>query len=340
MHKAKLSVIIDWLEFTALDAQLPDVMRLLGLKIEDFSMLSKGRFGYHNQAKWKNGNIFLMFTAIEEKDDLLDIKVNLKSGIHVMITGQGCRQYAVNGDLIMLIRKLHLHERVNFSRIDIALDDYKSKVVSYDRIHDEALAGHFTSRWSKWDEITSRRSSDNTYLGRTMYFGSQASDLFCRVYDKTLERIANSDDDKKTIPDAWTRLEVVYRKDRAKKLVEYLMQGQPLGQVLRGTLAQYMRFLVPARDKNKARWPSAPWWDLLLADVDKLTLTVKKEAKTIDEMVEWVDRQIAPTMAAILTAQGGDLAWLRSILASGSQRLSQKHKDAINQYLREDFKTT
>ena len=132
-------------------------------------------------------------------------------------------------------------------------------------------------------------------------------------------------------------MEIVYRKDRASKLAEYIVKGIPIGHALRGTLKQYLRFLVKTNDSNKARWPSAPWWDRLLSDVDKLQLTIKKEARTIDDMTEWIDQQISPTLSAIMKAQGGDLAWLRSILVKGSKRLSQKHKDAINQYVRKEL---
>ena len=103
--------------------------------------------------------------------------------------------------------------------------------------------------------------------------------------------------------------------------------------MLRGTLRQYLRFLLPSTDQNKARWPSAEWWELLLADVEKLQLTIKKEAKTIEDMTSWVDKQIAPTIATILKAQEGDMSWLRKIILDGSNRLKQKHKDAIYQYL-------
>lgn len=335
MKTADLSVIIDWLEFTVLNTQMPDVMQIMGLKWDDFSPLSKGRFGYHNQAKWNDGNIFIMFTSINDKDDL-DVKVNLKSGVHVMITGQGCRQYSVKHDLIALMSRLHALDKINFSRIDLAIDDYKSKIIDYERIHTAAMKGHFTSRWSKWDEVNSRQTSTNEFLGRTMYFGSQASDLFCRIYDKTLERKANADAES-DIPERWTRLELVYRKDRAKKLADFIVQNKtPLGHALRGTLNQYLRFLIPSNDSNKARWNTVEWWDILLSNVDKLSLTIKKEAKTIEDMTDWIDRQISPTLSAILKAQEGDLGWLRSILIKGSERLSQKHKDAINQYLHKD----
>ena len=331
-----LSVAIDWLEFTVLDSQLPIVLDTMGLEWEDFTQLPKGRFGYHNQYKWSGGNIYLMFTANNDKNITVKTKIKTKTGVHVMLTGQGCRQYAAKQDLLFLIRRLYvLNKRVNFTRIDLAIDDRESKLLDYDHIHDAAIAGNFTSRWSKWDEVTSRQTSTNEYLGRTMCFGSQASDLFCRVYDKSLERKKNSDED---IPTKWTRLEIVYRKDRATKLVEFLIKGdKPLGHALRGTLRQYLRFLTPiTNDKNKARWPSVQWWEDLLAGVDKLQLTIKKEARTIEDMTAWVDKQIAPTIATIIKAQEGDMSWLRKIIVDGSTRLKQRHKDAIYQYLNKE----
>lgn len=330
-----LSVIIDWLEFTVLNSQLPLVMDTLGLKWDDFTALKKGRFGYHNQYKWSDGSIFIMFTATNEeeaKKNQADMKVNPKAGVHVMISGQGCRQYSCQHDLVALIRRLYILKQVNFSRIDLAIDDLESKIINYDRIHKSAMAGHFTSRWSKWDEVNSRQTSTNEFLGRTMYFGSKVSDLYMRIYDKTLERKANDADDK-DIPRQWTRLEIVYKKDRAKKLTDYLITDEkPLGEVLRGTLKQYLRFLLPSTDKNKARWPTAEWWDQLLENVQKLKLTIKKEAKTIEDMIAWIEKQIAPTMATVVKAQCGDLEWVRSVLVEGSKRLSQRHLDAISQY--------
>lgn len=332
MKKSSLSVIFDWFEFTLLETTLSSALDTIGLKWEDFSSLDKGRFGYHNQLKWNNGNIFVMFTAVESGELTESTRVNRRSGIHIMITGQGCRQYSVKHDLHVLNRRLHDLPKVNFSRIDLAVDDFESKIIDYQRINEAALAGHFTSRWSKWDEINSRHTTTGDFLGRTMYFGSQASDIFCRVYDKTLERKANAKTEKE-VPQKWTRLEVVYKKDRARKLADFISEGKfPIGHALRGTLKQYLRFLVPIDDKNKARWPSATWWDILLKDVDALQLTIEKEPKTINDMINWVDQQISPTLSTIIQAHQGDMAWFKYILVKGGERLSQKHKDAIKQY--------
>ena len=328
-----LQVIIDWLEFTVLDTSLKDVIdKFLNIPFAHFSPLAKGRFGYHNQLKWKGGHVYIMFTAIGEEISE-NTRIKHETGIHVMITGQGCRQYSSELSLETLLRRLSALPRVNFSRIDLAIDDYESKILNYDTIHEAALAGYFTSRWSKWDEINSRQTSNGHFLGRTMYFGSQNSDLFCRIYDKSLERKAKSEENPENIPKKWTRLELVYRKDRAKKVVEHLIKGKkPLGHVLRGTLKQYLRFLKPSTDQNKSRWPSAGWWELLLSDVESLQLTIKKERKSIEDMTAWVDKQISPTIAAIMKAQEGDMSWLRKIILKGSTRLTQKHLDAISMY--------
>lgn len=154
-----------------------------------------------------------------------------------------------------------------------------------------------------------------------MYFGSQASDIFCRIYDKSLERKANGDKDVK-YSDRWTRLEIIYRKERARQLIYHLVDNKmAVGNAIRRTLNQYIHFLVPAHDSNKARWPTVAWWQILLAGVEKLTLTVQKEEKTIDDMTEWVDRQ------------GRRYGMLHEIIVKGAQRLSQRHREAIAQYL-------
>lgn len=325
-----LTAVFDWIEFTAFGISLKDTLNtILGISFEDFTPLETGRYGYQNQLKWTNGNLFVMYTPIDEGTDEISIKSSM--GVHVMLTGTGCRHYESLHSTLKLLKRAYSLEKINFSRLDIAIDDFKSRLISYDRIHQSAIAGHFTSRWAKWDEITSRETSTGNFIGRTMYFGSQTSSIFCRVYDKSLERKVKGSQE---VPEKWTRLEIIYRKERAKKVVDHLIKGKlSLGEVLRGTLRHYLRFLTPSTDKNKARWLSATWWEELLEGVDAIKLTARKDPKSIDEMASWVDRQIAPTMAAIVEAYEGDLAWLRSILVKGSQRLSQKHKDAINLYL-------
>lgn len=264
-----LTASIDWLEFTVLGLSVADVVaKILELPADKFSTLDKGRFGYRQQTKWADGNVFLMFNPVTADNDDLPDKVD-RMGVHVMLTGSGCRQYEVHHQIKRLMIFLAaLDEKVNFSRIDLAIDDVGERLIEFSRIHSAAIKCLFTSRWSRWDEVNSRQSADGEFLGRTMYFGSQASDIFCRIYDKALERKRNGDDDVE-YPDKWTRLEIVYRKDRARKLAYHLVDhDMEVGTAVRGTLKQYVRFLKPSSDSNKSRWPTADWWEQLLAGVE------------------------------------------------------------------------
>lgn len=337
------SAIIDWLEFTVTGLQLESViLEILKLEKKTFTKMETGRFGYHSQLKWNEGSLYIMFNAGTDKNEnvIENLPQNVdQMGIHVMITGSGCRQYESLYELKTLLFYLTiLDDKVNFSRVDIAIDDFKNQVIKFSRIHQAAVKGYFTSRWNKWDEINSRQCSTGEFLGRTMYFGSQSSEIFCRIYDKTLERKAKSEE--KTAESAtWTRLEVVYRKERARKLIYHIIdQNMSVGTAIRGTLKQYLRFIKPPQtnDTNKARWPSTKWWGQLLDNVEKLQLTSRREPKSIDNMASWLDRQIAPTIAAIITAYEGDIDWLHQIIKNGASRLSQRHKDAIAQYLQQE----
>lgn len=333
-----LTATIDWLEFTILDIEPEKALtEVLQLPVAEFSLLDKGRFGYQKQSKWSEGNVFVMYN--EPESDVIKQSQSDRMGVHVMISGTGCRQYEVRHPLKKLLLFLTiLDERVNFSRIDLAIDDQLDQTISFERIHSAAIARRFTSRWSKWDELNSRQSASGEFLGRTMYFGSQSSDIFCRIYDKALERKAN-DETPADLPERWTRLEIIYKKERAKQLVYHMVDRHvPVGTAVRGTLNQYIRFLQlpPNNDQNKSRWPTAPWWEQLLDGVSKLQLTIEKEKRSIDDMEEWVEQQIAPTIAAILTAREGNMEWLHEIIGKGAQRLSQRHKDAIAQYLKRE----
>ena len=52
---------------------------------------------------------------------------------------------------------------------------------------------------------------------------------------------------------------------------------------------------------------------------------------TIDDLIEYVRRQAAPAMAAIMQARGGDVDWLYEVLGDGAHRLKPRHMVAIRE---------
>src|SRR5699024_2067481 len=104
-----------------------------------------------------------------------------------------------------------------------------------------------------------------------------------------------------------------------------------MGMLLRGTLKNYIRFLQKPRkreDMRKRRWQTAPCYEKLLGDVEKLKLTTKPAERSSDDMKEWLNKQISPTIAAIMAANEGETDWLYEMIITGSSRLKAKHKQA------------
>lgn len=327
-----LTTAFDWLEFTVHKVELKYLITsVLRLNEEEFKALTTGRFGYNSQWKWSEGNVFVLFNSGKSERPIEDDKM----GMHVIITGTGCRVYEqTRGIRELLVYVISKVPESKFTRIDLAIDDREDNLINFDRIHSAAINGLFTSRWNKWDELNSRSCTDNNFLGRTMYFGSQKSDIFVRIYDKKLERIANNGKESEKSA-SWTRLEVVYKKERAQLLAKHLVGHVDIGVVLRSTLKNYIRFIEkPAEkhDTNKARWPTAKWWDTLLGNVSGLKLTIMPLDRTVEQMADWLDKQIAPTLATIMTAYDGDLSWLYHTIYHGQLRMKHKHVDAVAQY--------
>lgn len=155
-----------------------------------------------------------------------------------------------------------------------------------------------------------------------IYLGKQSSDIFCRLYNKILERISKNyiEIDSETIE--WNRLEIVFRHDRAELLSKYFLDSDNgIGQIALSVLNQYIRFLVPNPHNHRKRsWETAPWWEKLLYNVGKLKLTKDIDERIIEDFEKWIDKQIPPTLAAILTAKEGDIDWLHKIINKASTR--------------------
>lgn len=327
-----LSANFDWLEFTIFNESLNNIItNILLMNLTDFEPLPKGRFGYNTQTKWANGLIFILYNSNSEGE----LIKNDRNGIHIIMTGQGCRSFESKGTFRELFYLVLVGAKENkFTRIDLAIDDKKDKIINFDRFLNELEAGNVSAKWKTWDLILSRTLGDNRFKGRTIYLGKQTSDIFCRIYDKGLERIAKNYVEIEPETLEWTRLEIVFRRDRAELLSRYFLDSDNgVGQVVLAVLNQYIRFLIPNPNNDRKRtWKTAEWWEHLLHNVGKLKLTKDAEERTIDDYEKWIDDQIGPTLAAILTAKEGDVDWLYQIINKASTRLKNKHIEAINKY--------
>ena len=111
-------------------------------------------------------------------------------------------------------------------------------------------------------------------------YGGRSSELYCRIYDKALER-GYSDGRH------WVRCETVFKGDRA---YNFIKNDDPIGTKYCGVLKNYIRFVEPnENDSNKRRWNVSKWWDKFLGDCKRISVC---SPKTVDYNLSRVGRYV------------------------------------------------
>jgi len=297
-----LECIFDWLQFTIHKLSYKDViLQVLDIDPSDFIELPKGRYGYRAQLCY--GHIHVLY------DGTVDM------GVHVVITGQGCREYETDKDILELLDRVMYYDG-KCTRIDLAIDDKKGDIINFDEMMRAVKEGHIVSKWKVSTEVIKRNIQNADIVGHTINFGARSSRVYMRVYDKALQQGLD-------IP--WYRMELEIKDDRAEVLQWVLLFEDEIGRTVTGIINNYIRFVTPTRDKNKSRWPTAPWWQSLIDETNVVKLTRKPDEKGVEEVREWVRQQIGPTLAMIVMYDEGDLGPILEIISAGRHRLKDKH---------------
>ncbi len=303
---------IDWLEFTVFNMEhFLVIEQILGLPLSDFEDTGRGAMGYLNklQAYW--GDVRVLFGS-----------KNPDMGVHVSIPGKGCHALfsrIMPSDLIQNI----LSFNCKVTRIDLALDNIGDVYFYPYELRQFVNDGLVKSQWRSLciNQTVSIQSADLT--GDTVYLGSRSSDLFCRVYDKTMERIYRKDD--KDLPENWVRWELVCKDDRAQVACEQLLStGFAIGNIIAGVLSNYFTILDRnPNDSHKHRWPVNQRWQRFLGDVSPIRLyRVLKKEKTLEDSADWIKSQCAPTISALMRVYGED--WLIKEIGLNAWRMNKR----------------
>jgi phage replication initiation protein len=301
MHQG-LECILDWLEFTIHDLNEQEViLQVLKMKPADFIVLPKGRYGYKKQMV--SGHISVLFSGTEEM------------GVHVILSGKGCREYEAGGTILELLDRIMLHDG-KCTRIDMAMDDRTGSIIPFDQIQEAVRLGYVSSRWKTSTEYIKRKLADGEIIGQTINIGSRKSKMYMRIYDKAMEQ---------GIDTPWIRIEMEIREERAEKLQDILLFEDNIGQVYARIINNYIRFLEPSSDINRGRWPTALWWENLIQEVKKLKLTRKPEDRTVEDVRSWVKQQVGPSLAVLVLADEGAFDDIINTIMVGKTRLKEKH---------------
>ncbi|OPX01408.1 replication initiation factor domain-containing protein [Geobacillus sp. LEMMY01] len=309
-----LRACVDWVQAT-FPASLSDreIIEFIGLDFGDFRKIDAGKYGY--TFHYRSGHIALYGGGREDM------------GWHLEITGQGCREYErIGKDWDVLFGQILFCGR--FTRVDLAIDDFEG-YFSLGTVEKKVKKAELTSRFRQARVISGYQLADGGVLSKTVRFGSDDSRISVIMYDKRLERLSAG---KQVDVDFWQRTEIRMRDERAQAAAYLVAHGADMiGRVARSVLASYIMFRRPVSDGNKSRWPICDWWDKFIGEVDKLSLSRVAPDRTIEDTVDWIERQVSPSMSAVVLALA-DYEVFERIVLDGLDRLTDAHIDKINRY--------
>ena len=303
-----LQVIIDWFQFTIKELKVEDVIiDVLYMNLDDFVEVEKGNLGYKKQKIC--GNIRILYDGTENM------------GIHVIITGKGCREYEEKNDILELIDRINGYDG-KISRIDVAIDDETGKIIPFEKIIQDVREGNIVSRWRSSVEIIKRDIQKRKKTGQTVMLGSRKSDICMRIYDKALEQGKKAE--------KWTRMEIEFKGKKAKAMQNILIFHEcEIGEIISKIVNNYVRFVEKSKDKNKSRWKTKRYWKNIVKETGRLSLTRKPEKKTVADVRNWVRKQVSPSLAVLLLDAGGDIKSILGIISEGKTRLKTKHLNML-----------
>ena len=315
-----MTVSFDWMEFTIKTNDWKEVIiGVLDLDPAEFTALESGGRGYKQSQLWSLGNVRVFYNG------------NENMGVHVSMSGDGCRAYFGRKSPYALILRIKQYHGT-FSRIDCAIDDIGAEYFTVQDVIDHTKNNEVIS---KWRNVSVKQEFGISTLDKTsdiIYFGSMQSNVFLRVYDKRLEQEAKGN----ACLSDWVRWEIVYRDEKADALIDQLIVYDfDLGNVVVGVLSYYLRIAVAnPLDSNRSRWDTLPLWARFIDGVSQLRLAVIKAERTIDTIKDWLVKQVMPSLSAVLAAEG-NFEWIIENIMKNKYRISTGLWDLIRLYQRQ-----
>jgi len=326
------NVLVDWFECTIKsDIRPMDIFtKILHLDSRDVLYEEKGMYSYTKMFYYRD--IKVLFN--DENKDL---------GIHVIMSGRGCRDYEdLNLEWLDLFNILKENFDYNITRIDIAIDSFTNEYYDMQKLRDYINNGQVVSRFKSSTEFMQKSLSTSDIESETIWFGSRTSDIQIVFYNKLYERnnasYEVSDDIK-----YWYRCETRFRNERAKTLVECFVLNDNYMNVINEVLYNYLDFKdYNVTESNKSRWITSKWWLDFLETNKKLSLKVNLKESSITRKKMWLDKSVSKSELLVYlsnlslnndyTLDKYSINYLVDILKEGSKNITSRDISLINEY--------
>lgn len=303
---------VDWLAFSVsfdneeqtLD---PKIMEVLGYNLAEFDEIP-GRFFYNSGATYRN------YVNVFWNDPSKQRHENSSRTMTVVFTGQGSTELAEKWDTdwFAIFSALEEYGGVNFTRIDLALDDY-DETVKFSDIEKKLNKGHYRSSRKSYN-IVKTSDQNGKSLGQTIYIGNARSqngsrgNVYARFYDKKAQYESKNElfptevreHWARTGKEVWQRYEISFSKKYAAKIIDQFLIGDKVDKIFKSSLRSLLEILTPRRgDTNKNRWYKTKWWEKFLAYDETMDFSLAERDVMLGDVLEWLRVAVLPSLALL-----------------------------------------
>ena len=274
----------------------------------------------------------------EESYHLGDIEVmvshNETLGVLMEMKGKGCRQ--MESYLLAQERSWYdfmmdcLTSGGVVKRVDLAINDRVS-ILNIPKLIEKWERGEAVSRFrGEKDYKGTQKNGDDIpeSTGNTLYIGSTKSELYFCLYEKDHEQHHKNGSDMETA-EIRNRFEIRLKNERAYHAVVDMLTYYDVERTAFSIINHYVRFVDREDGKPKSKWRlNADWAWFIGEHREKIRLTTQPEPFTLQKALNWLHRQVAPTLKMVeeLDKQNNTTI-LRDML--DNTELKEKHKHLL-----------
>lgn len=306
------TILFDWFSITSAIDSVTTIIEKLGLVGIPWQ---QGRGAHGFKYRYYYNGISIHY----ERDDEL---------VWLEMSGTGCRAYETYSTCCDWYKLFDIilddPFNYNLTRLDVAYDDLTDTF-------DMATMCRYMSRKAVVTKFRDYGIEHRSFCKNdfTLFFGSNKSDVYIRIYNKAAER--GREDDIKH----WVRFEIQMRDENAFGFIDQLKNNQyDLGSTFIGVVNHYMRFVCESQtESNKSRWKSPVWWTKFIKDSERIKLYTKHEDQYNEaKLQEYVFGQAGQAVKCAMDIYGDDFdLYLNDYLKQHEQSKNPKYDDLRDQ---------
>ena len=289
--EAPLTMLFDYvrIRFPTLDIEhiIKDILQL------NIQYMIHEDFGHYSYTEhYYIGDIFVYTSPDEEKGVLLELK------------GKGCRQF----ESYLLAQERSWYDFLMdalvdggvMKRLDLAFNAHTGMLdipELTEKCRNEECVSVFRSFKSYASgELVKHEEQDKAGMGYTLYIGSLKSEVYFCVYEKSYEQYIKLGIPIEEAP-IKNRFEIRLKNERAYYAVRDLLTYYDAERTAFSIINRYVRFADKDETKRRSDWQTNERWAWFIGeDRRRLKLTTKPEPYDFQRTLNWLSRQVAPTL--------------------------------------------